>query len=682
MSSRAIFVYGYAVMPLVPSQFEPFAAPASAVAFASVWILLWVSANLRLDSKPAPTVDHWRSIKSPPLLLLMACSLPATLSLWRFYQPQLPTSYIEILWFAFWSGWSCCETVNLFGVDRKLTWSRAWQITSACAILLSCYWFWQSRVLHQDFLLGFNDFGHFAQRIANTSNGVGVLIESPVLPRFWDHFNPGLLLLVPLWKLYPSVQLIFALQAIALASSAIAVFLVARALDLTPLACCLWSLAWLAQPVIGQSNLAYTYGWHPISMAITPMLLSFWAVLRRRYLLAAGLSLLAVSFEEGVIVGFACVCFALALVPVWSWCGSYASAFRRKAESELVYGAVTQQRSAGTSRSSYAWLGLFIFFSLLFILVFKVSGLSEFQTGRFHKLGSSVWQIMASPWQRPEEFWGQIFRTQKAAFLLSLMLPIGVFSLLRGWRIAIAATLPLLVLIVWDHGPATSLAFQYTSSILPTLWLATLIGCCQPNRIFDLVSGLTPRQVDAKTPSTHDAWPRRTAESLALLALASGTILSLFVGQLPYSIDSLMDVKSRSYISTEDPSIQQSSDRNSTPWKVRSSSSPAGIWLREQLGPIQQQGSAVLATSRIAAHLVGNKDVETVGQFLERRELLSQLPDRLGQPLSAYSWIVLDRSEAFQQSPEQTGQVERLAREAGFLVRADQYNIVILQAAQ
>ncbi|MEZ6079549.1 MAG: hypothetical protein R3C56_28930 [Pirellulaceae bacterium] len=38
----------------------------------------------------------------------------------------------------------------------------------------------------------------------------------------------------------------------------------------------LFGLAWLTQPVLGQMNLAYTYGWHPISLAIPLMLAALW----------------------------------------------------------------------------------------------------------------------------------------------------------------------------------------------------------------------------------------------------------------------------------------------------------------------------------------------------------------------------------------------------------------------
>ena len=59
-------------------------------------------------------------------------------------------------------------------------------------------------------MLGYHDFGHFAYRVASTWEGRGFLLETPSLPAFWDHFNPGLALLAPLWGLWPDAQALLA----------------------------------------------------------------------------------------------------------------------------------------------------------------------------------------------------------------------------------------------------------------------------------------------------------------------------------------------------------------------------------------------------------------------------------------------------------------------------------------
>ena len=110
----------------------------------------------------------------------------------------------------------------------------------------------------------------------------------------------------------------------------------------------------------------------------------------------------------------------------------------------------------------------------------------------------------------------------------------------------------------------------------------------------------------------------------------------------------------------------------------RTVGSSDNLFAHEQLAKIKKGGESVLATGRFATHLVGASDLETVGQFFERREALSQMnPSQ--PPLKRYQFIILDRLENFQQRREQTAQIERESVAIGFRITADQYDIVVLQ---
>jgi hypothetical protein len=71
-------------------------------------------------------------------------------------------------------------------------------------------------------------------------------------------------------------------------------------------------------------------------------------------------------------------------------------------------------------------------------------------------------------------------------------------------------------------------------------------------------------------------------------------------------------------------------------------------------------------------------DIETVGQYAERRELLQKLANRR-QPILHYEYILLDRLETFQQTPPQIQAVEQEARANGFVEIENAFNIVILK---
>ena len=284
---------------------------------AGVWLALHWSKNRAGNNEvrvPADA-DLWRSIAS------LACgSLP--LVVWIARAAGLIQSNAqlwEVLWIAAWTGQSFGALV------RDANWSDArdarvgkWLKLCVGLLMLLCgvWWFAQSVEYHRNFMLGFNDFGHFLQRVSNTAAGRGFLMETPVLPPFWDHFNPGLVLLVPIWMLYPHVELVFALQAGALALCALPIFGIARRLGCSRLAASLFGGAWLMQPATGQMNLAYTYGWHPITFAIPLLLGAIWALLSGRKWTALVCTLFAMSMEEGVFVIVALVAVICATLPL------------------------------------------------------------------------------------------------------------------------------------------------------------------------------------------------------------------------------------------------------------------------------------------------------------------------------------------------------------------------------
>ncbi len=161
-----------------------------------------------------------------------------------------------------WSKRTLRDRLDKWTKHQRLSWHLLlWLAIASCAVCgLPTAWY------QANFLLGYNDYGHFLQRLANTLNGQGWLVETPVLPRFWDHFNPGLLGLLPLWSLWPDVHQSFGWQAASLAISGYLVFRIALVLQHARAHAVLFGLAWLVQPSVGQMNLAFTYGWHPLPL--------------------------------------------------------------------------------------------------------------------------------------------------------------------------------------------------------------------------------------------------------------------------------------------------------------------------------------------------------------------------------------------------------------------------------
>lgn len=619
---RIHLVFSYETIATLPPLLETFGAPPLGMLLSLLLAIGYFLLNqYSLDRASGRPLLHRGD------LLLLASTFPTFLSLLRFVAPEsAPNTIWEPLWFCSgtalaWSYQAIHGQAMVAGSKEAAEhseslpnrWKRWWNWDLAAALLLVgmfAWWVWQSEERYRSFMIGFNDGGHFAQRVASTASGYGFLLESPVLPPFWDHFNPGLLLFVPMWKAWPDIRLFFFAQPLALALSGWMVYRIALRLGGSRCAGAMWCVAWIFHPSIGQMNLAYTYSWHPIVFAVPFLLAALLLLLNpsKSWQSRAGAlvcACVACSFEEGVIVVVGCFAAGMGLQTF----------FAKKKEQKDVCPTIND------SLTTWQWWSIWALSVIGFLFVYRYSGLAEFQSARFARLGDSTWEIVASPLLKPSEFFGLLARPRNLPFLAIWFLP-GLVS--RGWRapwVWLAMAVPFLVLLVWEHLPAQSIAFQYTACLLPILFVGSILGACQREMIGASI---------------------RSATAAAVCSLT----LSMYLGQSPWSQETLLDVQARTY-GTEDPAL-------------RKAGQPDSQWALEKIQELRKAPELrILATGRIAMHFVGSRDVETVGQYWQRRADLARQYSDLQDPLLAYDVVFLDTKEEFQQSTENIQSLRR-----------------------
>ena len=144
-------------------------------------------------------------------------------------------------------------------------------------------------------------------------------------------------------------------------------------------------------------------------------------------------------------------------------------------------------------------------------------------------------------------------------------------------------------------------------------------------------------------------------------------ILSIFVGQFPWSQATLTDVLGKTYGFNSE--LQRLSGAADNDWVTKK--------IRSVLADPSSADIRILATGRIAAHFVGIADIETVGQFWQRRESLAKLDPELKSPLLRYDFLVLDHQEDFQQSTDESRRIATEAQSLGFELVDQQFNFAI-----
>ena len=156
----------------------------------------------------------------------------------------------------------------------------------------------------------------------------------------------------------------------------------------------------------------------------------------------------------------------------------------------------------------------------------------------------------------------------------------------------------------------------------------------------------------------------------------TGFLLSIYVGQFPWSNDTLIDVKTRAYAMQGDATRAIGTSENALFHRVVTSIRSEGIQSSELTIPFRD--CRILATGRLASHFLGAKDLETVGQYWQRANDYQRLDPSLASPLLRYDLIVIDPYEAFQQTTEESVRVLREATSLGFQATSHEGQLVVL----
>jgi uncharacterized membrane protein len=568
------------------------------------------------------------------------------LELIRLAWPSLPRTFLEPIGLAFLTGLVVKDFVRLRLSERSTAAARrpaAWFSAVVLAALgLGIWWFWQSHQAYADYQLGYYDFGPFARRVINTWRGYGVLLQSPGMPRFWDHFNPGLVLLTPLWGLWPDVHVFFAIQASCLIVPAVFVYGIARKLGATSAGAAAWAVAYLTWPVVGQLNLNLSYGWHPDSAAIPLMLAAAYCLISGRKAAALLLAVLACSFKEDVLVTTIGLAVGLAVL-AWR---------ERKWSAQLDLGAALNPSLTGepspSQPSPFAWLpaprvSLIVAAAFLaaMVTIFATMAFPHYQVSRFNALGNSSLEIALSPFLHPRAFWLQVLSSESLYYVLVLFVPFGLLNAVRGWPLQIALVVPLTVVLSWHFSNARCIAFQYITCLAIVAMWAALVG--------------------ARRSATGRANPAAAMTVFGTTALATALTMSLVFGALPTTPPTSPFYVHESYRPQWDPRVKE---------------------LDRLVALIDKPDASVLASGRVASHLLGVRRLEMFVDALNQKDLLAREAGPGKSWIDVFQWVLLDMTD--------TGQIDRhfmdetvaQFRQAGYETVYDNSEIILLRRPQ
>jgi len=293
---------------------------------------------------------------------------------------------------------------------------------------------------HRSFVTGFDTalYDQLLWLLANGHEPFSTIVSKSMLA---DHFQPGLVLLTPVYWLGGGVPALLVVQSVALAATGPALYALARASGARPALAAVPALLWIACPFVARLNL---WEFRPTAFASVLLVLSVLAVVQGRLWLLAATALVAMSLKEDVALVYLTLGLVVAL------------------RGERRVGAIIATASA-------SWL-------VLASLVMRSGGGSQEAFGRRFAgdRGDSMWEAFVWMAQHPLATAGDVAR-ESLVYLVVLLVATGGLALLAPlWVLLALPTAAHNALSAYE--PQHLLSYHYHQLTMTGLFIAAAIG--------------------------------------------------------------------------------------------------------------------------------------------------------------------------------------------------------------
>ena len=342
------------------------------------------------------------------------------------------------------AGGSVLESTRVTGFVRDRAWALGiWAAMATWTALL----FLIVRDGYLSFRFGRFDLGNMVQAVWSTTEGRPLETThgatGELMVRLGGHVDPFLVLLAPLWVVWPSPLALAFAQIAVVAAGALPVFWLGRRRLASERAAGLLALAYLAYPWVATSAGTPI---HPVTFAISLFLFCIWFLETERLLLFAICAVLAMS--TGELMGIPIACLA-----IW-----YAVAHGRA----RVGGAIAALGTAWTVVAVY-------------VVVPAFSGGDSMFYGFYDRVGGSPFGVLRTLVTDPGTVAAALVEPHDVVYVIWLGLPLlGLFVLSPG--LAAVALPQLLANGLSDFRSMTDPRYHSVAAVTPFLVAATVLG--------------------------------------------------------------------------------------------------------------------------------------------------------------------------------------------------------------
>lgn len=318
------------------------------------------------------------------------------------------------------------------------------------------YYTTASILRYDSFLTGRFDLGNMDQTVWNTINGRIFQLTDPngteIISRLAFHADFILALLSPLYLIWSNPKILLITQSLVLSLGSIFLFLIGNHLLKDKRISFVISASYLINPALGYANL---YDFHPVTLATTFLLASFYFILKKNYKLFFLFGILSGFTKEHVwaIVGL------LGLYIIFS--NIRENKFRLKINKDFLVGLITT----------------IVSFSLFYILIWKAIpsqlGGNHFAISYYSDFGNSASEVAENILLNPIKTLSIALGPDRLKYLFDILSPVGFLPILSPIIVFLSSP-DFAVNLLSNNNQLHQIYYQYTSTTTPFIFIATI----------------------------------------------------------------------------------------------------------------------------------------------------------------------------------------------------------------
>src|SRR3989344_1034606 len=306
------------------------------------------------------------------------------------------------------------------------------------------YFLLTSFLRQNNFHTGKFDLGNMDQTVWNTIHGriFEMSVENGIIiSRLAFHADVILVLISPLYLIWEDPKMLLLLQVLIVAAGSFFVYAIALEIIKNKNYALLLSFAYLLNPAVERANL---YDFHPVVLAATFLLATFYFYIKKNYKLFIFFAVLSALCKE----------------EIWAAVSLFGLLLFFQQKKRLLGGL-------------FFFTSISIFYLLIWHIIQAVSGAQHFAISYYSDLGDSPSNIVISILSSPDKVLDILTQPDRINYLVKLFYPLGFLSLFSPLYLIFAIP-DLFINLLSQRSLFREFYYHYTATISPFIFISAI----------------------------------------------------------------------------------------------------------------------------------------------------------------------------------------------------------------